>query len=180
VKTILLMRHSKAGEGSSSQTDFERSLTDKGMEKARRTGSCLKSIGIRIDRIVASSAIRTKQTAEIVAAEACPSVPINLLDELYLAPADAFARSVREQPCDDESCVLVVGHNPGIASLMCQWSHEDLAVPTSTLALFFSAAVDWKSVRSGTAAAPSLQCVIHKGQVVWQEPSFGIPVVPEF
>jgi phosphohistidine phosphatase len=172
------MRHSKAGEGNSSQTDFERSLTDKGIEKARQTGVLLKTMGIRIDRIVASSAIRTKQTAEIIAAEACPSVPIILLDELYLAPAEAFARSVREQPFDDDSCVLVVGHNPGIASLMCQWASKDLAVPTSTLAIFHSTGRDWNSVRIGTPGTPSLQCVVQKGHLVWQEASFEIPGAP--
>lgn len=172
------MRHSKAVEGTSSQSDFDRSLTDKGMEKAKRTGVCLKSLGIRIDRIVASSAVRTKQTAEIVAAETCPSVPLILLDELYLAPAEAFARSIREQSFDDESSVLVVGHNPGIGSLMCQWANRDLAVPTSTVAVFHSTAEEWNNIRAGTAVAPLLQCVIQKGHIVWQEPSFGIPVAP--
>ena len=171
------MRHSKAGEGKPSQSDFERSLTHKGTEMARQTGICLRSQGLRIDRVIASSAVRTRETAEIVSSEVCPGVPIVLLESLYLAPADAFAQSVRDQSFDDDSCVLVVGHNPGIAELMCGWSEQSLEVPTSTVAIFRSSATDWSGV-GAKSGAPQLKSIIHKGRVEWQERSPEVPAVP--
>lgn len=177
MKTILLMRHSKAGEGKPSQSDFDRSLTDKGFAMAQKTGISLQSLGLQIDRVIASSAVRTRQTAEILAAEVCPAAPIVLLESLYLAPAESFAQSVREQPMEDESCVLVVGHNPGIAALMCRWAEQTLDVATSTLAVFESSAAQWSDVRT-KAGDPRLRSLIEKGHVVWQEPSFRVPVEP--
>lgn len=178
MKTILLMRHAKAGEGKPSQSDFDRSLTDKGTAMARTTGKCLKSLGLKIDRVIASSAVRTQQTAEIVAAEVCPQAPIKLLESLYLAPEELFAQSIRQHPSEDESCALVVGHNPGIAALMCRWAEQSLDVPTATLAVFRSSATQWSGVRSDAAAAPRLISIIQKGQLVWQEPTQGVSAVP--
>ena len=177
MKTILLMRHSKAGEGQPSQSDSDRSLTDKGIAAAQKTGICLQSLGLKVDRVIASSAVRTRQTAEIVAAEACPSAPIELLESLYLAPAESFARSVREQPMEHECCVLVVGHNPGIATLMCRWAEQSLDVSTSALAVFQSSATEWLDVRADSGI-PRLMSLIQKGDIVWQEPSFAVPEEP--
>lgn len=178
-KTILLMRHAEAREGTAEHRDFERCLTDSGRRIAAETGECLKSHGLQIDRVVSSSAARTRQTSEEVAAVVCPSSPLLLLDQLYNAPAEAFVASIRQEMSDEESCVLVVGHNPGIAGLMCQWAEQGLAVPPATVCIFRLEASMWSEVRLHSPAAPQLVCVIQDGRVIRKDSSFGLPVSPE-
>ena len=147
LKTILLMRHAEAGHSHPTKRDFDRTLTDDGCQTAQQTGACLKLLGISVDRIIASSAMRTRQTAQFVASEVCPEAPRVFLDELYNATADAFASCIPGESSIEESSVLVVGHNPGIAGLMCHWAEQSLSVPPATLAIYQLQSTDWTGIR---------------------------------
>ncbi len=176
LKTILLMRHAEAEHGHTTLSDFDRCLTDDGCETAQRTGACLKALGIQIDRIVASSAIRTRQTAEFVASGVCPAATMVFLDGLYNATADSFASCIRMESPVEESSVLVVGHNPGIAGLMCHWAEQSLSVPPATLAIYQLQSSDWTGIRLSTSSPPQLVCIVQDGKVLRQEPSFKNPL----
>ncbi len=129
----------------------------------------LQALGITLDRIVASSAARTKETAEIMAAGVGSSVPLIVRDRLYNATADSFASAVGQECEDDETSVLIVGHNPGIGGLMCHWAEESLFVPPATLAIFEVAAdQQWNAVRLHTQPVPQLVGLIQDGAIVRQ------------
>ena len=129
----------------------------------------LQALGITLDRIVASSAARTRETAEIVAAGVGSSGPLIVRDRLYNASADSFASAVGQECEDDDTSVLVVGHNPGIGGLMCHWAQESLFVPPATLAIFDVAADQpWNAVRLHTQPAPQLVGLIQDGAIVRQ------------
>lgn len=179
LRTILVMRHAKARDGDSAPRDFDRNLTKSGRHTAQETGECLRSMGIKVDRIIASSSVRTRQTAEIVAAKACPASPIDLLDSLYNATAAMFASSIGEKSAPDESAVLVVGHNPGIAGLMCHWAEESLAVPPATLTVFQLETDDWTKIRLAESCSPRLVAVIQGGKILRQDDSFGNSALSE-
>jgi phosphohistidine phosphatase SixA len=67
-KQIILMRHAKAVEREDwSGADFDRPLTEEGIESNQIVANYLRLIGVRPDMIVASPSIRTKMTAEIIA-----------------------------------------------------------------------------------------------------------------
>ncbi len=170
MKTIILMRHAKA-EQDSEKSDFERELTDDGIRVARETGTALLDIGLSIDRIIASSSTRTRQTANLVA-EVMQSAPKRQdLDELYLAPPKQIKDALRGQETNDESSVLIVGHNPGIASVICRWADESLAVSPGTVAVFESSADTWDNVRRKAGHAPALVFLLRDGKVVWRRDS---------
>ncbi len=133
---------------------------------ARETAAAMKERGFQINRIISSSAVRTRQTADIVAEEMQLDIDRLDLEELYLAPAMAFEAAVCERTFDDESTVLIVGHNPGIAGLICRWSDKALPVPTSTVAVFESTAETWQDVRQTKIHVPKLVCLIQDGKVV--------------
>jgi len=160
------MRHAKAANEEPGESDFDRCLTTEGIRMARETAAAMKERGFQIDRIISSSAVRTRQTADIVAEEMQLDVARLDLEELYLAPAKAFEAVVCERMFDDESTVLVVGHNPGIASLICGWANKVLAVSTSTVAVFESTAETWHDVRQTKIHVPELVCLIQDGKVV--------------
>ena len=160
------MRHAEAAAEEPGESDFDRCLTTDGVRMARETAAVMKHRGFRFDRIISSSATRTLQTAEIIADEMELGVDRLNLDELYLAPAKAFEAAICERAFDDESAVLIVGHNPGIAGLICRWADRALAVPPATVAIFNSTADTWHDVRLTKIHVPKLVCLIQDGRVV--------------
>lgn len=164
MKTVLLMRHAEAAEATAGQADFDRWLTASGKSMAWQTGLLLRAQGLSPQRVVASAAVRTTQTAFLVRQAAAglsqpevgvqpdfgPGVPVQLQSALYGASAEAFADAARYQPDAEESSVLVVGHNPGMAMLMCCWGMTAFSVPPATLAVFQFDVSDWLAAgRSG-------------------------------
>ncbi|MFM8727579.1 MAG: SixA phosphatase family protein, partial [Planctomycetaceae bacterium] len=189
VKTVLLMRHAEAAEAVSGQSDFDRCLTAAGISMAWQTGLLLGARGLRPQRILASAAVRTTQTAFLVrqataglavpavsaVPEFGPGVPVQLQAGLYGASAEAFGDAARYESAPDESCVLVVGHNPGMAMLMCCWSCSAFSVPPATLAVFQFAVDDWLAAgRSGCQG--ELVLLIRNGQV---DSGYGTPGLVE-
>jgi phosphohistidine phosphatase len=159
------MRHAEAAAEEPGESDFDRCLTTDGVRMAQVTAAAMKHRGFRFDRIISSSATRTLQTAEIIADEMQLGVDRLNLDELYLAPAKAFEAAICERAFDDESTVLIVGHNPGIAGLICRWADRALAVPPATVAVFNSTADTWHDVRLTKIHVPKLVCLIQDGRV---------------
>lgn len=161
------MRHAKAASEKPHESDFERCLTEDGIRTACETAATLLSHGIRIDRIISSAAERTRQTADLMAAGMQLTAARTDLDELYLAPAKKFEKAICDCPLEDESSVLIVGHNPGMARLICDWADQSLSVPTATVAVFESSADTWHNVRRTKVHIPKLVCLLQHGKVAW-------------
>lgn len=163
------MRHARAEDARVGMRDFDRHLTEDGCAMTEKVAARLKTLGVKLDRVIASSAARTKETAEIMAAGVGSSGPLIVRDRLYNATADSFASAIGQECDDEETSVLVVGHNPGIGGLMCHWAEESLFVPPGTLAIFEVAAdLQWNSVRLHTQPTPQLVGLIQDGAIVRQ------------
>jgi phosphohistidine phosphatase len=67
MRELIIMRHAQAAN--SSYRDFDRELTDKGLQQATQMGTWLQQQGFQADVIISSSAVRAYQTAERVATE---------------------------------------------------------------------------------------------------------------
>jgi phosphohistidine phosphatase len=63
---LYLLRHAKSSWDDASQQDFERPLTDRGREACALIGELIQEKGIEFDLIVVSTAVRTRQTIELV------------------------------------------------------------------------------------------------------------------
>lgn len=153
MKTILLMRHAKAQPGVPGEPDFGRPLAVRGTEDALRMGRALARLGAVPDAIVASPALRAKETAEGAARAMKSGGKIHLDRTLYDASGDMWLAALKALPEADGS-VLVVAHSPGIAeaaALLCAATRGAFDIPTGGL-LAFDAAVDrWRDVDRGTA-----------------------------
>ncbi|AOW93157.1 hypothetical protein BFN03_12225 [Rhodococcus sp. WMMA185] len=107
-RTLILMRHGKAGY-SESATDHERPLTTRGRREAGLAGEWLRSNQPTIDAVLCSSARRTRETLEATRIDA----PTRVVDGLY----GAYPGRVLEEIAQIEPAVrtlLVVGHAPGM------------------------------------------------------------------
>ncbi|MCZ6647056.1 MAG: phosphohistidine phosphatase SixA [SAR324 cluster bacterium] len=117
MKTLIILRHADALEKTSGMSDFERPLSDEGCSQASRQGQFLRQAGICIDRVVASSALRARTTAETVVDASGAGVDIETSDELYNAPGETLLEYVRCLP-DELTRLLMVAHLPGVAQLL--------------------------------------------------------------
>jgi phosphohistidine phosphatase len=110
-----LLRHAKSAWDEALE-DHERPLTRRGRETARRVGESLPSALGWIDLVLCSTALRTRETAELVLAGFAAPPSIRFEDALYLAGRALLSRRLRGL---DESlgAVLVIGHNPGLHEL---------------------------------------------------------------
>ncbi|HEY0469661.1 MAG TPA: histidine phosphatase family protein [Polyangiaceae bacterium] len=131
MRTLLILRHGKAApeEGGS---DADRPLTSRGKRDAERIGHSLRKDDLVPDRILSSSARRTRDTARKAAAAAHFSGPIDELDELYLADPEAYITAVRRNAPDAQR-VLLVGHNPGLEALALILTGDPVSLPPAGL-----------------------------------------------
>lgn len=97
--------------------DRDRPLTALGFQEASAMGKMIKGSDFIPDIILASSAIRTSQTAKTVAEVlANDSIAIHETEALYGGGEDRYLAEMITLP-DSIETVLVVGHNPVISGL---------------------------------------------------------------
>lgn len=139
---------------------------------ASQTGRILASLNLSIDRVIASAAIRTSETADLVTAQfssaakgepASQSMRVIYLPELYHASGHAFANAATQHAFDDESTVLIVGHNPGIGALMCFWANQRLDISPATLVAFRFDLSSWKKIKANHNEGVQVLAVIQDG-----------------
>ncbi len=115
MRRLFLIRHAKA-EPAIGQDDYERALTDRGRDDARRVASMFAARELLPEVLVHSGALRTKQTAEIFAAHSPRR--IELQEEIGLYDATQEMLYARTRALSDAvECVGFVGHNPGVGGL---------------------------------------------------------------
>ncbi len=116
MKTLLLLRHAKAEKEILGQADFDRALSKRGIRDAHHLAEKLLSLQKNIDLIVSSPALRTAQTAQIIAERLqYPSV-IEWDKKLY----HASAKGIQDVILETDSTIntlLLVGHNNGLSEL---------------------------------------------------------------
>ena len=117
-------------------------------------GRALARLGAVPEAILASPALRAKETAEAAARAMNFGGKIHLERALYDAPGDAWLAALRALP---EACgaVLVVAHSPGIAeaaALLCSASRGAFDIPTAGMLAFESAVDRWRDLGERTAS----------------------------
>jgi phosphohistidine phosphatase len=133
MKTLLLMRHAKSSWKDQELSDHERPLNKRGRKDAPRMGQLLCDRELIPQRILCSSALRAKQTAEALVEAAGNQAELMVLDRLYLAEADEYISVLREQP-DHLERLMVIGHNPGLETLLQMLSGRIESLPTAVIA----------------------------------------------
>ncbi len=152
MKQLILFRHAKSswedGVG-----DVDRELAGRGERDAPRMGKRLKARHARPDLIVASHAARARRTAELVAqALGTKQKEIRTEPALYLASPDDILGVVAALD-DSLSCVLLVGHNPGLTELANRLL-PDLALdnlPTSGVVAIDLSTTTWRDAATAGA-----------------------------
>lgn len=138
---LVLLRHAKAEPGGSI-ADHLRPLALRGRQQATGVGQSLLAVGLVPDRVLVSSAVRTRQTWDLVRGVLGldPSVA-TVADEVYDAGVRELLALVQGTG-EDVGTLLVVGHEPTVsqtAALLAGPGSDDdtllrvqVGVPTAT------------------------------------------------
>ncbi len=115
MRRLILLRHAKSTWSDPTLSDHDRPLNQRGRLAAPLMGAFMTDEGLIPDRVVLSSSARTKETWER-AKQAFPVQPDKeVREDLYLADPHTLLEVARALP-DAVGDVLMIAHNPGIAS----------------------------------------------------------------
>jgi phosphohistidine phosphatase len=158
MKTLLLLRHAKSSWDDPSLEDFDRPLAPRGEKAAPLMAAYLKKKGLRPDLVLCSPAARARQTWSLVAQSLGDKVEVKELQGLYLGAPSRLLEAVRRAP-DAATCVMLVGHNPGmehLAMALAGPSSKPKAMaklhakfPTAALAEIEFDAAAWRDIAPG-------------------------------
>jgi phosphohistidine phosphatase len=150
MRELLIMRHGKAESGVASD-DLHRPLKDRGKRGAQRLGVWLARKGLVPDYIVASHAVRARETAAKCAkAMEIDARRLYIDERIYQAHTAELLEVLAACP-DDAQRVLLVGHNPGLKQLLEHLADADqrlASLPTASL-VRLRLADDWSRLFAG-------------------------------
>lgn len=148
MKTLYLIRHAKAAYEEPSISDFDRPLTEKGVQQANAMAEELKTQGVKPSLIVSSPAVRALTTAQIMADTLKYShKKIKTDEQIYSGGVEDLIEIIKhtEQNVDT---LLLFGHNPNLTWLthyLCEKSHMN--IPTcGIVAIAFKKTKSWNKL----------------------------------
>src|SRR6266540_159460 len=161
-KQLVIVRHAKSSWDDPSLADHDRPLAPRGRKAVKRLREHLDNLNLAVDVVLCSSSQRTRQTLEgIRPALLRHSEPrIDIDPNLYGADADHLLARLREID-EPVTCVVLIGHNPGVADLTdLLVAPDDVGAdqtgkfPTAAVAaLSFSGR--WRDLQPGSASLDS-------------------------
>lgn len=118
-KLLCLMRHSEAVANLSETItrDFDKPLTDHGIQQLEHVRAFFKEHHFLPDLIVCSGAVRTRQTLEWIQEALGVDAEIVYNDDLYGIQSEELIQKISAID-DAKTSVLIVGHNPYISDLI--------------------------------------------------------------
>ncbi|MGH1574040.1 SixA phosphatase family protein [Methylobacterium sp. P31] len=155
MRRLILLRHAKS-DRTAGVVDRERPLNSRGRRAAPAVGAHLAKAGFRPDLALVSTAERTRETWEAVAA-ALGNPQTRWQAEIYEAPAESILAVIRDAP-DEAATVIVVGHNPGLGDLAVALAGEGprearsrlmVEFPTAAYVVIDFDAAHWAEVAPG-------------------------------
>lgn len=146
MKTMYLLRHAKSSWKDESLADIERPLNGRGRKASQIIGDLLKKEKIVPDLVLSSSAVRARQTTDLVMQTANLSSELRFDERIYEATPQKLLEVV-QQIDKSKKNVLLVGHNPGFEQLLELLTGSVETFATATLANISLKAATWAAVK---------------------------------
>lgn len=160
MRRLALLRHAKSSWDDLSQSDHARPLNARGQRAAAQLRESFAALGLAPDRVLCSTATRTRETWDFLAAGLGRGAPAaRYLEDLYLAEPEKLLTLVRQEG-GTVPTLLVIGHNDGLHDFAL-----GLVGPESELPLR-----DKLSQKFPTAALAVFDCPIERwADLAWQK-----------
>lgn len=140
--TLYFLRHAKSSWEGASQQDFERPLASRGRKACVTIGEFIQEKGIDFDLVLVSTAVRTRETIELIKERTKIRGEVRYDERIYEATVSQLLEVISQVDNDRES-VLLVGHNPGIEELLALLTGEQQRVTTANLVKIKLKATNW-------------------------------------
>lgn len=124
MKRLAVLRHAKSSWKERELDDFERPLNGRGQRAARRMGREMSERGMQFDFVLASPAVRVRETINGVTQEHELVAPIRFEPRIYMARVAELLELVGTIP-DDAENALLVGHNTSAERLVIKLAKDD-------------------------------------------------------
>lgn len=130
--------------------DHERPLNERGRRDAPRMGKEMVKHNVAPQKIITSSAVRARATAEMIASELCYDLAgILVTDEIYGAEASELLEIIQSFD-DDLDKIMLVGHNPAVTDLANSLAQCNIHnVPTCGVLMIGFKVEQWSAVENG-------------------------------
>lgn len=152
--TLLIFRHAKSSFDAPS--DHERVITTHGQQQALFMGDLLKEKDIKPDFILCSSAIRARQTMDLLMQSGEINCDTNISDALYNTTVENTVQIIK-QLSDQDKIVMLIGHEPTWSELTHWLTDKPVSFGTAAIACIKVEIDHWSEILAG------------KGNLDWSE-----------
>jgi phosphohistidine phosphatase len=142
VRELYVLRHGKSDWGTEGLRDHDRPLKPRGIEAARTMGRLLRDTGSAPDRVLSSSAVRARHTAELLFETGGFGCGVDVDERLYDASLETWLEVVRDTS-DRVSRLVVAGHQPTCSEVIEHLTGAAVDFPTAALARLEVRAPSW-------------------------------------
>jgi phosphohistidine phosphatase len=151
---LMLLRHAKAEKAEYGMRDRDRRLIARGRNDAARIAAYLMQHALLPDRVLVSSAQRTRETWECMAPALSTAPPVEYENSLYENGSKTILNAIKAAD-RSASVLMVIGHNPGLYDtarlLLTGEAHVlDEGLPTAGLAVIDFAGNDWRKLATSS------------------------------
>jgi phosphohistidine phosphatase len=115
MRRLILLRHAKA-ERPVGVRDLDRPLDSRGQEDAPRVGAYMTNHGLRPDKVIVSTSVRTQQTWDLAAGAFDKPPPVTFDERVYENESDILFGLIGTTEPQIQS-LLLVGHSPSVHEL---------------------------------------------------------------
>ncbi len=124
---LYIMRHAKSDWSVPGTSDFDRSINKRGKKNATRIGLWMADNNRIPQQIISSSALRARQTTELMSEAFIDVVSDKILyeEDLYLASLETLIECIQIYKINVKSLMLVA-HNPGLEQLVIYLSRKSM------------------------------------------------------
>jgi phosphohistidine phosphatase len=149
MKELLVLRHAKSDWSDPLTADIDRPLNDRGKRDSRRLGQLLRDEDLLPDVILTSPAKRARKTVERLTAAGSYAGKVKEESGFYPGGPDDYVRGLSGLQ-DKYQRVMVVGHNPGLESLLERLTGTDEVLPTAAIARVALPIDHWRDLKAET------------------------------
>ena len=147
MRNLYLLRHAKASSAGASDRDFDRTLESQGREAAAKVGVVLAREKLVNPLFLSSTAVRAKETTEVVLNNLATEHDLNFDSRIYEADLPSLLTILSEID-QARNVVVLVGHNPGLESLLRFLIGEVRSMPAAGLAKI-AVSKSWSELQQG-------------------------------
>src|SRR6185295_20176694 len=96
MKTLFLLRHARAENPASGSKDFDRALDERGKKEAQAAGIFIKQLNLKFDQILCSTAVRARETTDLLIAAAGLQTSVRYDQGIYEATPLQLLEVIKE------------------------------------------------------------------------------------